>query len=608
MKAKNTVKRIIKILILIFVFLSGFTFATEVWLLRTWSDLTAGEVIYHLTQSLEGTNPQMVVNYILKYLLPVIIVMAAAIAVAIFAHKKAKAKIIYILYVLGAIGLFVMSGLLLEKKLGFISYITSYVAATSGKGEDYIADNYVDPKDTTLTFPEKKRNLIYIYLESVEMTFADKKSGGDFDENIIPELTELSKEGEDFSGNSDMLEGGASLSGTNWTMGAMFGQTSGLPLQVSIGGNAMSKESQFFPDLVTLGDILEDEGYTNYLLLGSEAKFGGRDTYFSQHGNYQLLDYNWAIKEGKIPKDYYVWWGYEDEKLFEFAKEELTEIAGKGEPFNFSLLTVDTHFEDGWVCDLCEKEFGDNQYANVFACSSRQAVEFVRWIQQQPFYENTTIILSGDHTTMDKDFCKGVSEDYTRRTYVNIINGAAKTKSDADRKYTTMDMFPTTLAAMGVEIEGDRLGLGTNLYSDKETLLENKGVSELDRLVGTPSAFMTKLSHIVVTTKTLDNIQKTDIKVVSNDDCNLAISLPQVRSINVTSLLSAELEVKNKTTGEVKKYDMVIKPKENDPNKFSVKAETDIPDTEKDNIEVSIYFTTQGIKHYKVYQWSGKED
>ena len=604
MKTKTIIKKIIKIVILTLVFLSGFTFATLVWLLRTWSDLTASEVIYHLTQSLEGTNPEMIVSYLLKYLLPVILVMAVAVWVALFAHKKAKALIIYILYFIGAIGLFCMSGLLLEKRIGFISYMKSYLAATSGSGDDFIGQNYVDPKCVKLTFPDKKRNVIYIYLESLEMTFADEKSGGAFDKNVIPELTELSKEGEDFSGSKDILEGGASLSGTNWTMGAMFGQTSGLPLQVSIGGNAMSKESEFFPDLVTFGDILQDEGYKNYLLLGSEAKFGGRDTYFSQHGNYELLDYNWAIKEGKIPEDYYVWWGYEDEKLFEFAKEELTEIAGRDEPFNFSLLTVDTHFEDGWVCDLCKDEFGDNQYANVFACSSRQVADFVKWIQKQPFYENTTIVLAGDHTTMDKDFCKEVPDDYTRRTYVSYINSAVEVESHNDRKYATIDLFPTTLASMGVTIEGDRLGLGTNLFSDKETFVEEQGVEEMDRLLGTPSSFMTKLSHIVVTTKTLDNIQKTDIKVVSNDDNNLTISLPQVRSINVTSLEKAELEVKNKATGEVKNYDMVIKPKENDPNKFSVKSETDIPDTEMDNIEVSIYFTTQGIKHYKVYEWS----
>jgi phosphoglycerol transferase len=38
-----------------------------------------------------------------------------------------------------------------------------------------------------------------------------------------------------------------------------------------------------------------------------------------------------------------------------------------------------------------------------------------------------------------------------------------------------MDIFPTTLAALGFEIEGDRLGLGTNLFSDKPTLWEELG-------------------------------------------------------------------------------------------------------------------------------------
>ena len=87
------------------------------------------------------------------------------------------------------------------------------------------------------------------------------------------------------------------------------------------------------------------------------------------------------------------------------AKEKLSEIGIKDEPFNFTMLTVDTHFEDGYVCEQCQNEFGDNRYANVMACSSRQVDAFVKWIQKQPFYENTTIIISGDHLTMDSDFC-----------------------------------------------------------------------------------------------------------------------------------------------------------------------------------------------------------
>ena len=36
-----------------------------------------------------------------------------------------------------------------------------------------------------------------------------------------------------------------------------------------------------------------------------------------------ILDYEYAVKNKMIPEDYKVWWGYEDEKLFGFAKEKL---------------------------------------------------------------------------------------------------------------------------------------------------------------------------------------------------------------------------------------------------------------------------------------------
>ena len=91
-------------------------------------------------------------------------------------------------------------------------------------------------------------------------------------------------------------------------MGAMFAQTSGLPLNIAIDGNDMDTQDSFFPGLVTLGDILENEGYSQTLMLGSEAVFGGRELYFTDHGHYDILDYNYAIDNNWIPEDYKVWW------------------------------------------------------------------------------------------------------------------------------------------------------------------------------------------------------------------------------------------------------------------------------------------------------------
>ena len=127
-----------------------------------------------------------------------------------------------------------------------------------------IEDNYVNPSQTTITFPEKKRNLIYIYLESMESTYSDKKDGGAYDHNFIPALTNLALDNINFS-NSDKLGGAYPTTGTTWTMGGLFAQTSGLPLKLSIQGNEMAYQDSFFPQLSTLGDVL-NEAATNSTL------------------------------------------------------------------------------------------------------------------------------------------------------------------------------------------------------------------------------------------------------------------------------------------------------------------------------------------------------
>ena len=204
------------------------------------------------------------------------------------------------------------------------------------------------------------------------------------------------------------------------------------------------------------------------------------------------------MEKGLIPEGYYEWWGYEDEKLFSFAKDRLTEIAAEGEPFNFTMLTADTHFEDGYPCEICDEENdGDNQYGMVLHCSSKQVTEFVSWIQQQDFYENTTIVISGDHLTMDSDFCENIDPDYTRTVYNVIINSPIQPQQEKNRSFTTMDMFPTTIASLGATIEGDRLGLGTNLFSGEQTLAEKLTFDQLNDDLSQKSKFFEKMEEQV---------------------------------------------------------------------------------------------------------------
>lgn len=345
-------------------------------------------------------------------------------------------------------------------------------------------DHYTKTDSSLVQFPEQKKNLIYIYMESMESTYADKQHGGGFNENLIPNLTKLAQENVDFSSkNSTDLNGGQVTNNTSWTVAGMVAQTSGTPLGVSNSkyNHSFDEEMLFMPNVVSLGDLLKQQGYSNTLMCGSEASYAGRANYFRQHGDYEILDLNEAHESGKLPKNYHEWWGFEDSKLIDFAKEEITELAKKDQPFNFTMLTADTHFKDGYLCEDCPDTF-DEQYENVIMCSDQRIAEFVQWIQQQDFYKDTVIVLAGDHLSMDGLINQSVGLDYQRKTYFTVVNGPEYTL-DQNRSYTTLDIFPTTIEALGAQIEGHHLGLGTSLYADEPTLCEEFGFEWLNKQI-----------------------------------------------------------------------------------------------------------------------------
>ena len=78
------------------------------------------------------------------------------------------------------------------------------------------------------------------------------------------------------------------------------------------------------------------------------------------------------------------------------------------------------------------------------------------------------------------------------RTVYNCFMNTQFAKKDIeekDRDFWLVDLFPTTLSALGADIEGDQLGLGVNLLSNKKTLAERMGVKKLSAELGKYSIF-----------------------------------------------------------------------------------------------------------------------
>ncbi len=474
-----------------------------IWLANKYDDVSLDQFVYQMKTSAAGANRSLANSAIVRVgvfgiVLTLIEVAVYLISAGTFA-KYLKKWTWYVRYAASKLCRFVIKAALpvslcmliiglsfFTVRLDFVDYVSAITTES-----DFIENNYVDPLKADLTFPEQKRNLVYIFLESLEVTFAEPEAGGAIIDNFIPELTGLAEDNLYFSHDDDM--GGArSFMGTTWTAAAMVTQTAGMPVQVPLTATNYGGSDPYMPGLVSIGEVLEREGYNQAIIMGSDGDFAGRESYFREHGNYEIIDTKSLKAEGRLPADYNEWWGFEDVKLFDFAKEELTEIAAKGEPFNFTMITCDTHFPSGYVCEKCDRSEYQRQYPNVLHCSSKQVFDFVEWIKAQPFYENTTIVLCGDHLTMDPKFLKDMNEDYTRTVYNCIINAAATPVNTHNRTFGTFDMLPTTLAAMGVQIEGERLGIGTNLFSEAPTFAEEIGYEELNEILQQKSTFYNK--------------------------------------------------------------------------------------------------------------------
>ena len=473
-KPQRETGRIVLAIVFGFIFLlASVFFSVAIWYANTF-DISFSDLLFTMLSPLGGTGESTMAHIFGSCLPPVLALMAVYVGLVLLLWKQTRVRMI--MRKIGAC--LCVVALLLSIVFSLYAYrIPEYIKNMTDVSELYEKE-YVDPSLVNITDKDgNARNLIYIYLESMETTYASIEDGGNQPKNnYMPNLTALAHENISFS-DCEALGGFRSITGTGWTMGALMGTTSGVPFSLAVFGensqNSQGKDGTFVNGLTALGDILEEKGYAQEFLCGSNVNFGGRGAYFTVHGNYEIFDLYTAIDEGYVSEKN-DWWGFDDKMLFTIAKDEITELASGDKPFNFTMLTVDPHHNQGYICELCGDEYS-SRTANVIKCQDNQVKQFIDWCKSQDFFENTTIIITGDHPRMDKPLI-GDLDIYDRPIYNCIINSVATPYSDTtNRTFTSLDMFPTTLAAMGFEIEGERLGLGTNLFSPVPTLCEKNG-------------------------------------------------------------------------------------------------------------------------------------
>lgn len=473
-----------------------------------------------ITSPLKGADPSGIIALVLFVIIPAIVLQVVCILALKFFFYKDKKELLFHYKFFSIKKDIQFSKFFCVLTFLFFAYvmvhvaieikITRYINFITRERRDpidslFYKENYIVPDTVQITFPEKKRNLVYIFLESMESSYQAVENGGYFSKNYIPNLTALAQENINFS-HINGVGGGIDAAGTGWTIAALLSKMGGLPYNLPTVGFNPDNMIHFLPGAITLTDILAEAGYNQRFIFGSEKGFASRDTLLETHGNVEIHDIDWYKKNKMLSEDYDVFWGFEDQKLYEYAKKELAELSSSDQPFMFGMLTVDTHMPDGYICPLCptDKINEDDQILSVVECADKQLGEFVSWIKEQSWYENTTVVIVGDHlfmTSKEKDIFNEQKDTFdeqaetkerrlenslgesvlsssprnSSRRWINIfMNSAVQPTEDVmkNRTFSSFDMFPTVLESIGAEIEGRKLGFGCSLFSGEPTLYE----------------------------------------------------------------------------------------------------------------------------------------
>ena len=326
--------------------------------------------------------------------------------------------------------------------------VTAFVHNQFGK--DYFAEHYVYPAKVKVAML-KPKNLVLIYVESLEDTYKDPKI---FGKDLVTSL-------EHFNGVS--FARFQQAPGTGWTIAGITSTQCGLPLKsVSLydGNDQGQNIKSFLPNAVCLGDILHDAGYYNVYMGGDALAFSGKGKFFQDH-HYDEVYGREELKGDKTTKDMN-FWGLYDDDLIAQVKTKLIKLHAEKKPFNLTFNTIDTHGPDGHFSKYC-KAHGVKDFNGIVECTSNQVAELLVFMKKNNYFRDTNVVILGDHLAMENPVYEKLEKLKERHVFNELIANNPPVKNREEVLH--FDMFPTILEFIGFRVAGGKLGLGYTAIS-----------------------------------------------------------------------------------------------------------------------------------------------
>jgi phosphoglycerol transferase len=334
-----------------------------------------------------------------------------------------------------------------------------------------LLDLDVDFKRPVITKrPSKQKNILYVYLESLERTYRD-----------IPETADAFKQFAIYEDQALSFNELHQSYGLNYTAAGMVGTQCGVPLvpngirnirkQVrNVSENQVLKFKGFMSNMYCLGDILSEDGYIGSYVNGSDTAVFSKGLLFNSHGWERTFGIN--NLPGTREERYQNPWGLNDDFVFEYAEKELEYLASTNRPFMMSMLTISTHGPNAFLDESCNyPKIAKSDIPAAIYCTGQHVKKLLEKLDELNIRDDTIVVLLSDHlamkNTMNRQLKSAKSNDL-RRQYAAILG--AESNIVISKTGTTLDLYPTILEVLGYELEDGHANLGVSLFNDKPTL------------------------------------------------------------------------------------------------------------------------------------------
>ena len=366
---------------------------------------------------------------------------------------------------------------------GIQTYQASQVRAQASandmkEAENYVKSHYAAPNSDYFGMA-KGKNVIYIHLESTQQFLIDYKlkDAEGKEHEVMPFINSLyhSKSTFSFDNFFHQVKAGKTSDAETLMDNSLFGLNQGA-LMTQLGGK---NTFQSAPNILN-----QTQGYSSAVFHGNAGTFWNRNETYKRWGYQNFFDASYYDVNDSNSFQY----GLHDKPFFEQSVKYLEQLQ---QPFYTKFIAVSNHFP---YSQFTNDEAGfpmantnDETINGYFATANyldRAVEEFFNYLKASGLYDNSVIVLYGDHygisTSRNKNLAELLGKDKETWTGYDdaqmqrvpyMIHIPGQSKGGINHTYGgQVDALPTLLHLLGVDTK-NYIQLGQDLFSKQHEQL-----------------------------------------------------------------------------------------------------------------------------------------